>query len=292
MLGSRRAHAGHRAACRSARRRRSTRRSRSTSKRSAAAALPGGDARRIHASRSRSTAATGWSMVQARIRPPEVRRSGRARRRRRRRCSMSSIRAVPAGSMGLTLQPYWSPGVRDPGPGSEGRDHRLRRRAHARACLPGDHRRASPTPCARARERTAEADGRAADRAARRRWRRRRATAAMQLTADVFGLPVGRPQTHEASGLGAAMRRGGRARPARGRAEPRRPRWCASARSAIRTPPRTRSTTSSIAASTPMYRRLEAALPRDPADHGVSAGAEVPGAYARPKSDLMLGWLR
>lgn len=30
------------------------------------------------------------------------------------------VRAVPAGSMGLTLQPYWSPGVRIPGPEAKG----------------------------------------------------------------------------------------------------------------------------------------------------------------------------
>ena len=29
--------------------------------------------------------------------------------------------------------------------------------------------------------------------------------AAVQLTADVFGLPTGRPHTHETSGLGAAI---------------------------------------------------------------------------------------
>ena len=30
------------------------------------------------------------------------------------------VRAVPPGSMGLTLQPYWSPGVRIPGPEAKG----------------------------------------------------------------------------------------------------------------------------------------------------------------------------
>src|SRR3546814_21056796 len=30
------------------------------------------------------------------------------------------IRAVPPGAMGLTLQPYWSPGVRFPGPEAKG----------------------------------------------------------------------------------------------------------------------------------------------------------------------------
>ena len=48
------------------------------------------------------------------------------------------VRAVPAGSMGLTLQPYWSPGVRDPGAGGEGRHHRVRRRPHPGARLSGD----------------------------------------------------------------------------------------------------------------------------------------------------------
>ncbi len=50
------------------------------------------------------------------------------------------VRAVPAGSMGLTLQPYWSPGVRHPGAGGQGRDHRIRRRPHAGAPVPRDPR--------------------------------------------------------------------------------------------------------------------------------------------------------
>jgi sugar (pentulose or hexulose) kinase len=30
------------------------------------------------------------------------------------------VQSVPAGALGLTLQPYWSPGVRDPGPEAKG----------------------------------------------------------------------------------------------------------------------------------------------------------------------------
>ena len=30
------------------------------------------------------------------------------------------VNAVPPGSMGLMLQPYWTPGVRDPGPEAKG----------------------------------------------------------------------------------------------------------------------------------------------------------------------------
>ena len=73
--------------------------------------------------------------------------------------------------------------------------------------------------------------------------------AAVQLTADVFGLPVARAHTHEASGLGAAIDAAvglGLHRDVATAAG----RWSASARSATRTPPRTGSTTSCTAAST------------------------------------------
>jgi sugar (pentulose or hexulose) kinase len=42
------------------------------------------------------------------------------------------IASVPPGSMGLTLQPYWSPGLREPGPEGKGAIIGFRRRA-----LPG-----------------------------------------------------------------------------------------------------------------------------------------------------------
>lgn len=113
------------------------------------------------------------------------------------------VRAVPPGSMGLTLQPYWSPGVRIPGPEAKGAIigwGDVHTRAHLyRAILEG----------------LAYALREGAERTERRtkvRLRELRVSgggsqspAAVQLTADVFGLPTGRPHTYETSGLGAAI---------------------------------------------------------------------------------------
>ena len=59
--------------------------------------------------------------------------------------------------MGLVLQPYWSPGVRVPGPGGEGRGHRLGRRPHPGAPVPGDPRGPRVRP-ARGRRADRQAD--------------------------------------------------------------------------------------------------------------------------------------
>ena len=89
-------------------------------------------------------------VVQARVRRSARWPGPRPTASRPRRCSTSSSRQTPPGSMGLMLQPYWSPGVRDPGP--------ARRRARSSASAtstPGPtstarSSRASPTRCARA----------------------------------------------------------------------------------------------------------------------------------------------
>lgn len=113
------------------------------------------------------------------------------------------VEAVPAGSMGLVLQPYWSPGVRLPGPEAKGAVigfGDVHTRAHLyRAILEG----------------LAYALREGAERCQRRSGRRMtevrvagggsRSDAAMRITADVFGLPASRPHTSEASGLGAAI---------------------------------------------------------------------------------------
>jgi sugar (pentulose or hexulose) kinase len=113
------------------------------------------------------------------------------------------VRAVPPGSQGLLLQPYWSPGFHYPGPEARGaiigfRD--VHTRAHIyRAMLEG----------------VAYALREGADRTTRRSHvpitelriagGGSQSDAAMQLTADVFGLPAARPHVYEASGLGAAI---------------------------------------------------------------------------------------
>jgi sugar (pentulose or hexulose) kinase len=110
---------------------------------------------------------------------------------------------VPPGSMGLVLQPYWSPGLKVPGPEAKGAVigfGDVHTRAHVyRAIIEGlayalregaertVHR--SKVPITELRVVGGGSQSRAA----------------MQITADVFGLPAFRPHTYEASGLGAAI---------------------------------------------------------------------------------------
>jgi sugar (pentulose or hexulose) kinase len=113
------------------------------------------------------------------------------------------VTQVPPGSMGLTLQPYWSPGLREPGPEAKGAIigfGDVHTRAHvyraileglAYALREGKERceRRSGVPITELR---VSGGGSQSD-------------AAMQITADVFGLPTARPHVYETSGLGAAI---------------------------------------------------------------------------------------
>lgn len=113
------------------------------------------------------------------------------------------VQSVPPGSQGLVLQPYWSPGLKIPGPEAKGAVigfGDVHTRAHLyRAILEG----------------LAYALREGSDRISRRSHTRIReirvagggsqSPAAMQITADVFGLPVSRPHVYEASALGAAI---------------------------------------------------------------------------------------
>ena len=113
------------------------------------------------------------------------------------------VNSVPPGSMGLMLQPYWSPGVRQPGPEAKGSIigfGDVHTRAHLyRAILEG-----LAYALREGKERIEKRGG--------QKIRRLRVAgggsqsdAAMQLTADIFGLPAERPHTYETSGLGAAI---------------------------------------------------------------------------------------
>jgi sugar (pentulose or hexulose) kinase len=113
------------------------------------------------------------------------------------------LEAVPPGSQGLLLQPYWSPGLKSPGPEARGAIigfGDVHTRAHLyRAILEG----------------LAYALREGAERTARRTGIRveqlrvagggSQSDAAMQLTADVFNRPTSRPHLYETSGLGAAI---------------------------------------------------------------------------------------
>ena len=59
-------------------------------------------------------------VVQARVRRPRGRRRPRRAGSPRRSLFDDLVRSVPPGSMGLMLQPYWSPGRAHPGPGGQG----------------------------------------------------------------------------------------------------------------------------------------------------------------------------
>ena len=113
------------------------------------------------------------------------------------------LQAAPPGSMGLVLQPYWSPGAHVPGPEAKGAIigfGDVHTRAHLyRSILEGlgyalregkeqlERRTRVPITELRVSGGGSQSDG------------------ALQLTADIFGLPAGRPHTFETSGLGAAI---------------------------------------------------------------------------------------
>jgi sugar (pentulose or hexulose) kinase len=113
------------------------------------------------------------------------------------------VNSVPAGSMGLTLQPYWAPGLKSPGPEAKGAMigfGGVHTRAHIyRAILEGlayalreGAERTSKRSHVPITEVRVSGGGSQSD-------------AALQLTADIFGMPVSRPHVYEASGLGAAI---------------------------------------------------------------------------------------
>lgn len=113
------------------------------------------------------------------------------------------VNAVPPGCMGLMLQPYWSPGVRHPGPEAKGAMigfGDVHTRAHIyRAILEG-----LAYALKEGKERIEKRSGTPIT-TLRVAGGGSRSDAAMQLTADIFGMPAGRPESLEVSGLGAAM---------------------------------------------------------------------------------------
>lgn len=113
------------------------------------------------------------------------------------------VKLVPAGSDGLMLQPYWSPGLRVPGLEARGTIigfSDVHTRAHVyRAILEGiayglreGKERIEKRSKHKIRRLIVSGGGSQSDQA-------------MQLTADIFGLPAERPHTFETSGLGAAI---------------------------------------------------------------------------------------
>jgi len=113
------------------------------------------------------------------------------------------VKAVPPGALGLTLQPYWSPGVREPGPEAKGAIigfGDVHTRAHVyRAILEGliyglrAGREQIEQKLGQRINRLVVAGGGS------------QSDAAMQITADVFNLPAERAAVYETSALGAAI---------------------------------------------------------------------------------------
>ena len=113
------------------------------------------------------------------------------------------VEDIPPGSQGLVLQPYWSPGLKVPGPEAKGSIigfGDVHTRGHIyRAILEG-----LAYALREGAERTSRRSG-IPIREVRVAGGGSQSEVAMQITADVFGLPVSRPHIYEASGLGAAI---------------------------------------------------------------------------------------
>lgn len=112
-------------------------------------------------------------------------------------------REVPAGSLGLILQPYWTPGLKHPGPEGKGAIvgfGAAHRKQHMyRAILEGlayemraGRERIEARTNVRIRDLVVCGGGSRSD-------------LVMQIVADVFGMPARRTSCEEASGLGAAI---------------------------------------------------------------------------------------
>tara|TARA_A100001391_G_scaffold200603_2_gene185536 strand:+ start:2927 stop:4492 length:1566 start_codon:yes stop_codon:yes gene_type:complete len=113
------------------------------------------------------------------------------------------LRSVPPGSMGLTLQPYWSGGLGNTGPEAKGAIigfGDVHTRAHVyRAIIEGltyALREGKERLVKRSRKpiTTLRVSGGGSQ-----------SNEVMQITADIFGIPTERPHTYETSGLGAAI---------------------------------------------------------------------------------------
>jgi len=113
------------------------------------------------------------------------------------------VEDVPPGAMGLILQPYWTPGLKLPGPEAKGAVIGFGD-VHTRAHLYRSILEGIAFALREGKERIEKKTGvpvtelRVSGGGSRSRI-------AMQTTADIFGLPTMRPHVYETSGLGASM---------------------------------------------------------------------------------------
>jgi sugar (pentulose or hexulose) kinase len=112
------------------------------------------------------------------------------------------IRDIPPGAMGLTLQPFWSPGIKT-GPAAKGAIigfGDVHTRAHIyRAILEGLGYALKEGTLALQKRNKVQIEG------LRVSGGGSQSDTAMQITADIFDLPAQRPHTYETSALGAAI---------------------------------------------------------------------------------------
>ncbi len=113
------------------------------------------------------------------------------------------ISKIPPGSMGLTLQPFWSPGIKIPGPEAKGAIigfGDVHTRAHLyRAILEGIiYALKEGTLRTQKRNKVKIEKVRVSGGGSQSR-------VAMQMTADIFNLPAEKPHTFETSALGASI---------------------------------------------------------------------------------------
>jgi sugar (pentulose or hexulose) kinase len=113
------------------------------------------------------------------------------------------VKKIPPGSMGLMLQPFWSPGLKHPGPEAKGAIigfGDVHTRAHiyrsileglAYALREGKERIEKRTTIPITNLMVSGGGS--------------QSESAMQLTADIFGLPTARPYIYETSSLGASI---------------------------------------------------------------------------------------
>jgi sugar (pentulose or hexulose) kinase len=113
------------------------------------------------------------------------------------------VNSVPPGSMGLMLQPYWSPGTRIPGPEAKGAVIGFGD-VHTRAHLYRSILEGLAYGLREGKEKIEKRSGKKITKL-RISGGGSQSDAAMQLTADIFGIPAERPSTYETSGLGAAI---------------------------------------------------------------------------------------
>ena len=115
----------------------------------------------------------------------------------------SFLENIPPTSMGLMLQPYWSPGLKSPGPEAKGAIigfGDVHTRAHVyRSILEG------LAYALREGKERIEKRSRRAITSLRVSGGGSQSRAALQLTADIFGLPTIKPHIYETAGLGAAI---------------------------------------------------------------------------------------